>query len=293
MSGGIIAVENDTMFAQEMEKAGSKIVVVDFFATWCGPCQRIAPNFAQMSHKFKQAVFLKVDVDKCEGTTATKSVSAMPTFHVYKAGTKIDELRGADPLALEKMVEKHCAGAAAAGGSEGGDSIIPGMADLFSFIETPKCECLNESDDHTFQHCLKKGGGYLESDCDEQLLLTVAFLQPIRLHSLIINAPEGGKAPKTVKVFVNMVAVDFDGAERGKAVQELTLEKDDVVEGAIIPLTYVKFQNVCSVTVFVKDNQGDEETTQIDHLAFIGQTREKSDMNEFKRVSGTKGEAHS
>ena len=38
---------------------------------------------------------------------------------------------------------------------------------------------------------------------------------------------------------------------------------------------------------------GDEETTQIDHLAFIGQTREKSDMNEFKRVSGTKGEAHS
>lgn len=43
----------------------------------------------------------------------------------------------------------------------------------------------------------------------------------------------------------------------GKAVQELTLEKDDVVEGAIIPLTYVKFQNVCSVTVFVKDNQGE------------------------------------
>jgi hypothetical protein len=41
--------------------------------------------------------------------------------------------------------------------------------DLSTFIHKQQCECLNESDDHPFAHCLTSGGGYLESDCDEQV----------------------------------------------------------------------------------------------------------------------------
>jgi hypothetical protein len=41
--------------------------------------------------------------------------------------------------------------------------------DLTTFIQKQQCECLNESDDHPFSHCLTGGGGYLESDCDEQV----------------------------------------------------------------------------------------------------------------------------
>lgn len=288
----VIQIATDEEFGVELGKAGNKVVVVDYFATWCGPCTRVAPTFTQLSIKFKDSVFLKVDVDKCPETTSLHSISAMPTFHVYRAGTKLDELRGADPVALEKMVEKHCkGGGAAAAATDNGP--LSGYVDLSTCIDKSRCECLNESDQHSFRSALsREEAGYLESDCDEQLLLTVAFMQPIRLHSLQVVGPDDGRAPKTIKLFINQTAIDFDGAERGSCVQELELTKDDVTDGSIIPLKYVKFQNVVSLTVFVKDNQGDEETTVMSYIGFVGQPREKSDMKDFKRVSGKEGESH-
>jgi hypothetical protein len=48
------------------------------------------------------------------------------------------------------------------------DCGVKGQMDLTKFLEKPGCECLNESDDHPFADCLTSGGGFLESDCDEQ-----------------------------------------------------------------------------------------------------------------------------
>lgn len=45
--------------------------------------------------------------------------------------------------------------------------------DLSPFISKAECECLNESDDHPFTHCLTSGGGFLQSDCDEQVHLII------------------------------------------------------------------------------------------------------------------------
>lgn len=50
----------------------------------CGPCQRIAPHFEQFPTKYPRAIFLKVDVDKCQDTAAAQGVSAMPTFFFYR-----------------------------------------------------------------------------------------------------------------------------------------------------------------------------------------------------------------
>ena len=55
-------VPEDSFFQTELASAGAKLVVVDFTATWCGPCKRIAPFFDELSSKYDRAVFLKVNL---------------------------------------------------------------------------------------------------------------------------------------------------------------------------------------------------------------------------------------
>ena len=64
------------------------------------------------------------------------------------------------------------------------------------------------------------------------------------------------------------------------------------LEGGLISLKYVKFQNVMNLTIFVKDNQTDAETTKINHLQLIGSPVATTNMSDFKRVAGKKGESH-
>lgn len=94
--------------------------------------------------------------------------------------------------------------------------------DLSSFITKAQCECLNESDDHNFLQCLSSDDGYLESECDEQLILSIAFSQAVKVHSLKIKAPKD-KGPKSIKLFINQPrTIDFDMADSNTSIQDLT-----------------------------------------------------------------------
>lgn len=64
------------------------------------------------------------------------------------------------------------------------------------------------------------------------------------------------------------------------------------MEGDPINLRYVKFQNVQNIQFFVKDNLSGGEITQIDHLAIIGSPISTTNMGDFKRLVGKKGESH-
>ncbi|XP_010726644.1 thioredoxin-like protein 1 isoform X3 [Meleagris gallopavo] len=158
--------------------------------------------------------------------------------------------------------------------------------DLMPFINKAGCECLNESDEHGFDNCLRKDSTYLESDCDEQLLITVAFSQPVKLYSMKLQGPDNGQGPKYVKIFINLPrSMDFEEAETSEPTQALELTPDDIKEDGIVQLRYVKFQNVNCVTLFVQSNHGDEEATRITYLTFIGTPVQATNMNDFKRVS--------
>lgn len=61
-----------------------------------------------------------------------------------------------------------------------------------SNIHKGQSECLNQSDDHTWEHALTPSTTtFLESDVDEQLLLFISFMQPIKLNALVIQSPGG------------------------------------------------------------------------------------------------------
>ncbi|KAJ9155611.1 Thioredoxin-like protein [Pleurostoma richardsiae] len=100
--------------------SSSSVVVTDFYADWCGPCKVIAPTFETLSTKYskpKRITFCKVNVDNQQEIASQYGVRAMPTFLIFRSGSVIDTIQGADPSALTAAVEKavKLAGTAAPG----------------------------------------------------------------------------------------------------------------------------------------------------------------------------------
>lgn len=96
----------DQNFKQEIAEG---LVLVDFWATWCGPCKMIAPVLeeldAEMSDKVK---IVKVDVDENQGTASDYGIMSIPTLLLMKDGETVDKVVGFRPKeALAELVNQH------------------------------------------------------------------------------------------------------------------------------------------------------------------------------------------
>jgi thioredoxin 1 len=81
-------------------------VVLDFFATWCGPCRHITPKFEELSKGYPTIYFLKVDVDESAELTEYFTVRAMPTFVFLVDGQIVRKIEGADLRGIVETLEQ-------------------------------------------------------------------------------------------------------------------------------------------------------------------------------------------
>ncbi|WP_421778600.1 thioredoxin [Gardnerella sp. DNF01144] len=94
---------------EDFEKIAStnEVVVVDFWATWCGPCRAFGPIFEQVSAKFEDVPFVKVDIDQSPDLASAAAIKAVPTVMVIKRGDVIYRQAGALlPADLEDLVNQ-------------------------------------------------------------------------------------------------------------------------------------------------------------------------------------------
>lgn len=88
---------DDSNFDQIVLKA-EKPVLVDFWATWCGPCRMIAPIVDELSNEYDGRIsFVKVDVDQNPKTAARYSIMSIPTLLIFKKGEPVSHIVGLRP----------------------------------------------------------------------------------------------------------------------------------------------------------------------------------------------------
>lgn len=86
--------------------AGEGIVVIDFWAAWCGPCRMFAPVYEAASEKYPEIVFAKVDTEAEQQLAAAARISSIPTLMAFRDGILVFSQPGALPAAaLEQVIQ--------------------------------------------------------------------------------------------------------------------------------------------------------------------------------------------
>lgn len=107
-SNDVVTLEDGT-FENEVLKSDLP-VLVDFWATWCGPCKAIAPVVEQIATDFKGKVKVgKMDIDKHQGVAQKYNIRSIPTLLVFKGGKVVDTVIGADRTRILDSVKKVAA----------------------------------------------------------------------------------------------------------------------------------------------------------------------------------------
>ncbi|AMW99548.1 thioredoxin [Rummeliibacillus sp. G93] len=101
-----IVHSTDATFSNDISKG---LVLVDFWATWCGPCKMIAPVLEELDQELNdKATIVKVDVDQNQETASQFGIMSIPTLVLFKDGQPVDKTVGFQPKeALAELINKH------------------------------------------------------------------------------------------------------------------------------------------------------------------------------------------
>lgn len=102
----VLHITNSKEADDLIKKNPGKVVVIDYWAEWCGPCVGFAPTFDKMSAEFPGAVFAKVNVDECPEAADAAGIQSIPSFHIFLNGTRQEVVVGAAETRLRDAVKK-------------------------------------------------------------------------------------------------------------------------------------------------------------------------------------------
>lgn len=107
MAGDKVVAVNDGNFDSEVLQS-DKPVLIDFTATWCGPCRIVSPLVEQLAGEYEgRAKVAKVDVDESPQTARKYSIRGIPTLMVLKGGEVVNKMVGAAPKArIAEMIDQ-------------------------------------------------------------------------------------------------------------------------------------------------------------------------------------------
>nr|CDJ81100.1 Thioredoxin domain containing protein [Haemonchus contortus] len=94
-------------FDDLLKEYPDSLIVIDFYATWCGPCKIMGPKFTKMANENPSVVFVKIDVDESEDIVSRFEIKVMPTFIFMRKGAQIDIVEGSLEDDLRRKLEQH------------------------------------------------------------------------------------------------------------------------------------------------------------------------------------------
>ncbi|KAK8472912.1 hypothetical protein PHAVU_002G331300 [Phaseolus vulgaris] len=107
--GQVIGIHSTGELEKKLSAASntSRLAILYFTATWCGPCRFISPIYTSLAEKYPKVVFLKIDIDEARDVAASWNISSVPTFFFVKNGKEVDSVVGADKSTLERKIAQH------------------------------------------------------------------------------------------------------------------------------------------------------------------------------------------
>ncbi|XP_035546473.1 TPR repeat-containing thioredoxin TDX-like [Juglans regia] len=107
--GEVISIHSAGELEKKLNAATrtSRLAILYFTATWCGPCRFISPLYTGLAAKYPKVVFLKVDIDEAREVAGRWNVNSVPTFFFLKNGEEVDKVVGVDKDALERKIAQH------------------------------------------------------------------------------------------------------------------------------------------------------------------------------------------
>jgi len=111
MSENVVTL-SDGNFESEINKSDGGPILVDFWATWCGPCRVVAPLLEQIAEEMKGKVRIgKLDVDHNPATASQFGIQSIPTLLLFKNGKVVEQIVGAQSKeVISGMIGRHSQG---------------------------------------------------------------------------------------------------------------------------------------------------------------------------------------